>query len=161
MTHTSRIEAAGVLAREVADLLLAGGLCPELMPDNWGRAVALGRAWFRDYCPRYPRDEVETQLVWVGTAMLTLAQLRERTALPEGHRDRLTAGQVPGLFRETVAAHWRSAADTYVRHCDRVDSHPAAERRVAEIAGRVARRSAEGVRNPGPAVLDPLTPVPA
>lgn len=143
--HEVRIATADRLAREIADLLLASGVCPELLPENWSRATALGRVWFKDYCPRYERDRVETELVWIGTAMLTLDRLRERTRRPEKHPDYLPFAEVPALFRAIAASHWRNVADTYVRHCERIDTHEPAERQIAQIARRVAARSLQPV----------------
>jgi len=136
--HESRKVAALALAHEVADLLLAAEACPALGPDNRARAVALARAWFKDYCPRYRRDDVETNLVWVGRAVIALHQLRARTRLPDKHPDRITPDRVPALFVADAAAHWLNEADTYLRHCRRIDEHPPAEAEVEAIARRVA-----------------------
>lgn len=134
MTHEQRTRAAAELARGVAELLLQG---------DWEPAVIACRRWYERWCPRYDRSDVECRLVWIGNAVIQLDQIRGLTELPEGHHDRITPGQVPIRFRDYVTWHWREIADTYRRHCLRIDETPAAESRVAEIVARVEKRRAQ------------------
>lgn len=119
-----------------------------LVRDDWASMVRLCRAWFREHCPRYTAEQIETELGWVGRLLLCRQEYADRCRLPDTdgfgrpNPRKLTPADGEALLRAEMDRKFPEALATYRRHVARVDSPEPAEKRVEQVVRNIAARQA-------------------
>jgi hypothetical protein len=119
---------------ELADRLIA-----LLSAGDWRPAVVLCREWYRLYCPRYSRDEVECKVgVWVGRMLMTQRGYEKRCLLQESEFGYLTPFAAQARFDDEIRHRWAEEPAIYRRYCRRLDECESAEAKVETVLRNMA-----------------------
>ena len=133
--------------KELYDLLTAGN-------ERWRLAVTRLRQWVQAACPRYNREEVEQELLWIGTFMIMKSQFDKRVTEDESViRARkvdwrtapwsvMTVAEREEALKKEISCHLRDIPAVYRRRFERIDATPPAEDRIAQVIKNVTTRNA-------------------